>query len=100
MGATNKGAVMKRKPSLVALAAVCILGVTAFASTRLWAASPSSSTLHRAAAAQPCDPGDYVLFGHIKSLAPKGSAFELRFDPAWFTSGLTATRAKLEDTGY
>src|SRR5205814_7697987 len=25
--------------------------------------------------------------------------FELRFDPAWFTSGLTASRAALADTG-
>jgi len=91
---------MKRKPSLVTLAVVVILGAAAFASTRLWAASPSSSSSHQAAAAQPCDPGDYVLFGHVKSLAPRGGAFELRFDPAWFTSGLTATRAKLEDTGY
>ena len=40
-----------------------------------------------------------TLYGHIKTLVRKGGRYELRFDPAWFTSGLTASRAKLEDTG-
>jgi len=44
-------------------------------------------------------PGDITEFGYIKSLARKGAGFELRFDPAWFTSGVTASRAKFEDTG-
>src|SRR5207237_5109739 len=43
--------------------------------------------------------GEMVLYGHIKKLTRKGSRFELRFDPAWFTSGVTASRAALEDTG-
>jgi hypothetical protein len=44
-------------------------------------------------------PGEQVEYGFIKSLKPKGSAFVLKFDPAWFLSGLTASRAALEDTG-
>ena len=36
-------------------------------------------------------------FGHIKSLTRKGDHFELRFDPAWFTSGVTANTAAAED---
>jgi hypothetical protein len=40
-----------------------------------------------------------VLYGHIKKLARKGGRYEMRFDPAWFTSGVTASRAALEDTG-
>jgi hypothetical protein len=43
--------------------------------------------------------GQMVLFGHIKKLTRKGNHFELRFDPALFTSGVTASRAALEDTG-
>ena len=43
--------------------------------------------------------GQQVFYGHVKSLAKRGSRWELRFDPAWFLSGLTASRAKLEDTG-
>ena len=40
-----------------------------------------------------------ALYGHIKKLTRKGGHYELRFDPAWFTSGVTASRAALEDTG-
>lgn len=87
------------KPSLITFAVVAILAAATFAATRLWAASPSASSSPRTASAR-CDPSDYVLFGHVKSLAPRGEAFELHFDPAWFTTGLTATRAKLQDTGY
>jgi len=40
-----------------------------------------------------------TLYGHVKTLSRKGGRFEMRFDPAWFTSGLTASRAALQDTG-
>ena len=43
---------------------------------------------------KPC--GDRT-FGHINSLTRKGDHFELRFDPAWFTSGVTANTAAAED---
>jgi hypothetical protein len=45
-------------------------------------------------AEQPC--GDRI-FGHIRSLVSKGDRYELRFDPAWFTSGETANTAAAED---
>jgi hypothetical protein len=44
-------------------------------------------------------PREVVEFGYIKSLKPKGSDFELRFDPAWLLTGKTANQAALEDTG-
>jgi len=40
--------------------------------------------------------GDRV-FGHISSLTEKGDHYEMRFDPAWFTSGVTANTAAAED---
>ena len=43
--------------------------------------------------------GQQVFFGHVKTLKRTGARWLLRFDPAWFLSGLTASRAKLEDTG-
>ena len=86
-----------KKPSLIVLAAVAIVGAAVFASSRIWAASPAASA-PRAAGAQAC--GEQVLYGHVKSVTSKGARFELRFDPAWFTSGLTASRASREDTGY
>ncbi|MGH3016930.1 MAG: hypothetical protein ACRDLU_00975 [Gaiellaceae bacterium] len=44
--------------------------------------------------AQPC--GDRV-FGHIRSLVRMGDRYDLRFDPAWFTTGATANTAAAED---
>ncbi len=37
------------------------------------------------------------IFGHISSLTRADGHFELRFDPAWFTSGVTANVAAAED---
>jgi hypothetical protein len=48
-----------------------------------------------AAAPAPC--GDQRMFGHIRSLVRRGDHYELRFDPAWFTSGQTANKAAAED---
>jgi len=42
-------------------------------------------------------PGEIVEFGYIKSLTRKGSNFEMRFDPAWLLSGMTANVAAAED---
>ena len=41
--------------------------------------------------------GQTVQWGHIKSLTRKGSRYELRFDPAWWLSGVTAQRAAVAD---
>src|SRR5919204_736989 len=43
--------------------------------------------------------GQQTMYGHVRSLTRKGARFELRFDPAWWLTGVTASRAKLEDTG-
>ena len=42
-------------------------------------------------------PGEAVQFGYLKSLTKKGSSYELRFDPALFLSGETASVAAAED---
>ena len=86
------------KRSLIFIAAAVVLAAAVFASSRVFAASdPPSAKAASAALARPCS--DVALYGHIKSLTRKGDQFELRFDPAWFLSGVTASRAKLEDTG-
>jgi len=43
--------------------------------------------------------GQFSEFGHIKKLTKSGNHYVLRFDPAWFTSGITASVAHKEDTG-
>jgi hypothetical protein len=92
------------KPTLVFLTAVAILVAVLSASSSLLAAPASSSAVAKQQSGflmlPPAAPaGQMVLYGHIKKLTRKGSRFELRFDPAWFTSGVTASRAALEDTG-
>ena len=37
------------------------------------------------------------IFGHISSLTQKDDQYEMRFDAAWFTSGVTANTAAAED---
>jgi hypothetical protein len=56
-------------------------------------------TVSAAAKSGTGSPREVVEFGYIKSLEPKGSGFELRFDPAWLLTGKTANQAALEDTG-
>jgi hypothetical protein len=41
--------------------------------------------------------GQIVQWGHIRSLTRRGSRYELRFDPAWWLSGVTAQRAAVAD---
>ncbi len=85
---------MRRAAALAALLAVSAwLVTTTPASTHPSACAPLLR-LPRAAAA-----GDQSLFGHIASLRRKGARYELRFDPALWLTGETATRAALEQTG-
>ena len=86
------------KRSLIFVAGAVLLAATVLGSVRMFAASgPSSAAASSTAAPRPCS--DVALYGHIESLTPKGDHFEMRFDPAWFLSGVTASQAKLEDTG-
>jgi hypothetical protein len=41
--------------------------------------------------------GQQVFYGHIVSLTKKGTRYELKFDPAWLLSGITAQRAAVAD---
>jgi hypothetical protein len=78
--------------------AVCVLLVAASAvgcgstKTVTTTVTVSSTGKHGVGA-----PGVQVQFGYIKSLKPKGTGYELRFDPAWFLTGETANVAAAED---
>ncbi|HUJ92194.1 MAG TPA: hypothetical protein VLW05_05800 [Gaiellaceae bacterium] len=43
----------------------------------------------------PC--GEQRLFGFVRSLAKKGDTYRMQFDPALFTSGVTANTAAAQD---
>jgi hypothetical protein len=80
------------KQSFVVLAAVAVGAIVAaivFASLA-FGHQPAMKTI----AVKPC--GERI-FGHIGSLERSGDHYELRFDPAWFTSGVTANTAAAED---
>jgi hypothetical protein len=88
-----------KKSVLVILTAVAILVAAGVASLRLAESASSSAKASTSRAVAPCASSAVAQYGHIESLTRKGDHFELRFDPAWFLSGVTASRAKLEDTG-
>ena len=43
--------------------------------------------------------GDLRIYGYVKSLKRDGDRYDLRFDPAFLTSGVTANVAQAEDQG-
>jgi hypothetical protein len=91
------------KPTLVAVTVVIGLALAVSASSRLSAAPASAAAASQQSGfplLPPAAPaGQMTFYGHVKALTRKGGRFEMRFDPAWFTSGITASRAALEDTG-
>jgi hypothetical protein len=72
---------------LVASAAV----VAAVALAVLYATKEPTRTV----VVEPCGPDR--IFGHVASLSRVAGRWEMRFDPAWFTSGVTANVAAAED---
>jgi hypothetical protein len=91
---------MKSSVIILALAVALVGAVSATSAPSQSAAAPAAArsctfaTLPRATPA-----GQQSLFGHISSLTRRGNHYVLRFDPAWLLSGVTASRAALEDTG-
>jgi hypothetical protein len=80
------------KNAVVAAGALVVLALAV-------AASPAPSSPESAAAdAQMYSPPSVLWhYGYVRSLARKGSRWELRFDPALWLGGVTANRAAEED---
>jgi hypothetical protein len=78
-----------RQRLLVVIAVVAAAAAGVFAALYFWA-EPERKVV----VVKPC--GERV-FGHISSLVRAGDRYELRFDPAFFTSGITANTAAGED---
>lgn len=82
----------RTRAPLLALAAVAI---AATAAAGVFAALYfTNEQTQRTVLVKPC--GDRI-FGHVASLSRKAGTWEMRFDPAWFTSGVTANTAAAED---
>jgi hypothetical protein len=56
-------------------------------------------TVERANHAAASATGEQRLYGQIKSLVRRDGHYELRFDPAWFLSGVTANVAQAQRQG-
>ena len=80
------------KPQLAVLIFVAALAIVAAAVFASLALGTGSTT--KRVAVNPC--GDRI-FGHIASLETSGAGYTMRFDPAFFTSGVTANTAAAED---
>ena len=78
------------------IAVIVLAGVAAVAviTAGIFAVLSFTDDADEAGTAAPC--GDRE-FGHINSLKRDGDGYRLRFDPAWFTSGVTANEAAAED---
>ncbi len=84
--------------ALVVLMAAAVAAAAVAAAPGLLTAGAAPAQRSGFAPLPPAAPaGQMVLYGHIRTLVRKGSRFELRFDPAWFTSGVTANVAAAED---
>ena len=77
------------KVVLAAVAAVATVVAVGFATLYF-----TSDSNEEAAPVPECQDRSY---GHIASLTAEGDGYRLRFDPAWFTSGVTANEAAAED---
>ena len=91
---------MKSSLTILALA-VALVGLVAAASvpSRTAAAPVAKQSCTFATLPRATPAGQQSLYGHISSLTRRGNHYVLRFDPAWLLSGVTASRAALEDTG-
>ena len=77
----------------IALVAVAVIAVAAAVAAGIFAGLYFTDDEDETAATA-C--GDRS-FGHIATLTPHGDGYRMRFDPEWFTSGVTANDAAAED---
>lgn len=82
---------MKRLLAVLTLAAaVAIVAAVALASSGRPASSGARMLVSPTNLPTATPTGQQSLYGHIKTLEHVGGRLELRFDPAWYTMGLTA----------
>ena len=75
--------------------------VTVTEATESAPAVTTGSVPHTVAATKlgPAPPKHRIEYGHIESLVHSGDGFKMRFDPAQFLTGISASEAAREDTG-
>jgi hypothetical protein len=96
----NRKAVMNRSRGIVAAGALLLAAAGCGGTKTVTDTVPGPTTMvtvttpaKRAVGA----PRQVLEFGYIKSLTRAGTHYEMRFDPAWFLTGITANTAAAED---
>jgi hypothetical protein len=84
---SNREAVMNRSRRTVVAAALLVAAAGCGATKTVTA--PAKGGL--------AAPRQVLEFGYVKALARIGTQYEMRFDPAWFLTGITANTAAAED---
>ena len=87
------------KRVLVVVAAAGIAAAAALGGVSAWGASTSRASCNLLLLPPAAPAGQTTMFGYVKKLTRTGGRYLMRFDPTWFTSGLTASVAHKEDTG-
>jgi hypothetical protein len=99
-GRLNRKAIMNRSRGIVA-AGVFLLAAAGCGGTKTVTVSvpgPTTTvTVTTAAKSELGAPRQVFEFGYIKSLTRAGVRYQMRFDPAWFLTGITANTAAAED---
>ena len=80
------------KPALALAAIAATLVSVSAASSSAGSQGASFLRLPRATAT-----GELSQYGHVRALVKAGSAYRLRFDPAFWLGGVTASKAAAED---
>ena len=78
------------------IAVIVLAGVAAVAATAAGVFATLYFTDDSGEPAEAAACGDR-MYGHVASLKREGAGYRMRFDPAWFTSGITANEAAAED---
>ena len=90
------------RTALAVVAATSLLATAVLLSVKAWPTQASAATRRQSnfLLLPPAAPaGQMVLYGHVEKLTTGNGHYLVGFDPAWFTSGYTASRAHREDTG-
>jgi hypothetical protein len=82
------------QPMKVAVIVLAGVSAVALVAAGIFAGLYFSDDSDSSVASAPCG---HRMYGHVSTMKPEGDGYRMRFDPAWFTSGVTANEAAAED---
>ena len=89
--------VRRASPGAVAALGLVVVAAACGGAERVSTSAVTQTVTVAEPGAGEASPRQVAEFGYIKSLKARDDGFEMRFDPAWFLSGVTANTAAAED---